>query len=222
MDREHIERMIENKYSLLLFFLISLMVVSILSVSNFTVYSLTVSFLSLAVYAIMLSILKAHRFLFIAYIAFAFMALLFHYLAVFVLNSMPLGIAAMIVYIVMIGLIIIFMIRRIFSEKLVTGDTVKGGISVYILMASWWQLIYYLFWVLDPNAFRFSSGVGQKTDFLYYSIITMTTLGFGDIVPRSYPARVFTMLQAMVGQLYLAVFVARLVGLHIASRVHHK
>jgi hypothetical protein len=169
----------------------------------------------------MLSILKAHRFLFIAYIAFAFLAILFHYLAVFVLKSLPLGLAAMIVYIIMIGVIIIFMVRRIFSEKLVTGDTVKGGISVYILMATWWQLIYYFFWVMDPNAFAFSTGVGHHEDFLYYSITTMTSVGFGDILPRSYPARVFSMLQAIAGQLYVAVFVARLVGLHIASRVHH-
>lgn len=222
MDRERIERIVENKYSLLLFFLVSLMIVSIVSVRNFMVYSLVVSFLSLAVYAIMLSILKAHRFLFTAYIACASMALLFHYLAVFVLNSMPLGITAMIVYIVMIGIIIIFMIRRIFSEKLVTGDTIKGGISMYILIANWWQLVYYFVWVLDPGAFSFTTGGAHQADFLYYSITTMTSVGFGDILPRSYPARVFSMLQAVVGQLYPAVFVARLVGLHIAGRVHHK
>jgi hypothetical protein len=222
LDRKRIERIIENKYSLLLFFLTSLIVVSIVSVHNFMVYSAIVSFLSLVVYLIMLRILKAHRYVLIAYMVFAFTALLCHYLAAFVVNSTALGVTAMIVYIVMIGLIIIFMIRRIFSEKLITGDTIKGGISVYILMATWWQLVYYFLWLMNPNAFVFTIGTGHQGDFLYYSITTMTSLGFGDILPRSHPARVFSMLQAIVGQLYIAVFVARLVGLHIAGRVHHK
>lgn len=198
------------------------MITSIISVYNFLAYSIIISFLSLIVYGIMLRILKAHRFLFVAYITLAFMALLFHFLAVFVLDSLVLGIVAMIVYIAMIGILIIFMIRRIFSERLITGDTIKGGISVYILMATWWQLIYYFLFVLDPHSFAFAGGTGHQADFLYYSITTMTSVGFGDILPRSYPARVFSMLQALFGQLYIAIFVARLVGLHVAGHSHHK
>ncbi len=49
----------------------------------------------------------------------------------------------------------------------------------------------------------------------YYSFVTMTTLGYGDIVPASPVARMCAVLQAVLGQLYLAVLVARLVGLHI-------
>ncbi len=222
MDRERVERIIENKYSLLLFFLVSLLLLSIVSIQNFMIYSISASFVSLVVYLIMLRILNAPRYLLIAYMAGAFLALLCHYLALFELNSRLLGIVAMTVYLLMIGVIVIFMIRRIFSERTVTGDTIKGGISVYILMANWWQLVYYFFWVMDPHSFVFTTGEGHQADFLYYSIVTMTTVGFGDILPRSYPVRVFSMLQALVGQLYMAIFVARLVGLHIANRQHHK
>ena len=49
---------------------------------------------------------------------------------------------------------------------------------------------------------------------LYFSVVTITTLGYGDIVPQSIAARMFASGEAMVGQLYLAVFVARLVGLY--------
>lgn len=223
MDRERIERIIENKYSLLLFFLVSLMFVSIVSIHNFVVYSITASTLSLIVYMIMLRILKAHRFFFVAYTTLAFSALLLHFLSVFVLDSLPLGIIALTVYIIMIGFIIMFMTRRIFSEKLVTGDTIKGGISVYLLMTSWWQLVYYLIFILDPDAFKFFGGGEQhQVEFLYYSVTTMTSVGFGDILPRSYPARVFSMLQAIVGQLYIGIFVARLIGLHVAGHAHRK
>ncbi len=51
---------------------------------------------------------------------------------------------------------------------------------------------------------------------IYYSFVTMTTLGYGDIVPVNPAARMLSVLQALTGQLYLVVLVARLVGLHIA------
>jgi len=217
-----IERIIENKYSLLLFFLVSLTVVSIVTVHNHVVHFAVDSVLSMVVFTIMLKILKAHRLLFIFFITLAFLALLFHFLAVFVLQSRSVGLVAMVVYILMIGILIVFMIRRIFSERLVTGDTIKGGISVYIMMGTWWQLIYYLLWVLNPNAFMFGNGRGEQSDFLYFSIVTMTTLGYGDILPTTYPAKVFSMLQALAVQLYIAIFVARLVGLHIAGHSSKK
>jgi len=217
MQREHIERMIENKYSLLLFVLVSLIVVSIVDFRNYAVHNGVAAFLTMTVFCIMLRILKAHRVLFILYLVLASLALFFHYLALWVVDSKSLGIAAMLVYIPMIAILIIFMIKRIFSETLVTADTIKGGISVYLLMATWWQLIYYFLWLMNPQSFIFTTGPGHQTDFLYFSITTMTSVGFGDILPRSYPARVFSMLQAMAGQLYIGIFVARLVGLHIVG-----
>lgn len=216
MRAADLERIIENKYSLLLFFLISLALISIISTSNALVHFIIDGVFSMVVFVIMLKILKAHRFLFGLYVTLGFLALLFHFLSVFVFHSKPIGIVAMLVYIFIIGLLIAFMIRRIFSERLVTGDTIKGGISVYILMGTWWQLIYYLLWLLNPQSFIFTSDGFRQTDFLYYSMTTMTSLGLGDILPRSYPAKVFSMFQAVVGQLYVAVFVARLIGLHVA------
>lgn len=217
MDRAYVERIIDSKYSLLLFFLTSLIVVSIVDFRNYALHNGVAAFLMLVVFCIMLRILNAHRALFILYLILASSALLLHYLALRVVENKTLGTAAMIVYITMIGILILFMIKRIFSETLVTGDTIKGGISVYLLMATWWQLIYYFLWLLDPKAFIFTTGPGHQTDFLYFSITTMTSVGFGDILPKSYPARVFSMLQAMAGQLYVGIFVARLVGLHIAG-----
>jgi voltage-gated potassium channel Kch len=49
----------------------------------------------------------------------------------------------------------------------------------------------------------------------YFSFVTLTTIGYGDIVPRSAAGRIFASLEAVMGQIYLAVLVARLVGLHI-------
>lgn len=211
-----IERIVENKYSLLLFFLVALNATSIFTIGHIVLNFCLESVLAMVVFIIMLRILKAPRRLFHFFVVLAFTALLFHYLFIFLLHSRSVGIAAMLVYILMIGAIIMFMIRRIFSERLVTGDTIKGGISVYILLGVWWQLIYILIWTLDPEAFKSAAGVIGRADFSYYSITTMTTLGYGDIVPITRSAKMFSSAQALVGQLYVAVFVARLVGLHVA------
>ena len=60
-------------------------------------------------------------------------------------------------------------------------------------------------------------GGGQSIFPIYYSFVTLTTLGYGDIVPTSAIARMFSAIEAVTGQLYLAVLVAQLVGLHISQ-----
>ena len=66
------------------------------------------------------------------------------------------------------------------------------------------------------------AGVHFDSSLVFFSFVTMTTLGYGDIVPASPAARSLATLQAVVGQLYLAVLVARLVGLHVAESVRRK
>jgi hypothetical protein len=60
-------------------------------------------------------------------------------------------------------------------------------------------------------------GTGQPVGVLYFSFVTLTTLGYGDVVPTSPVTRTLASLEAITGQLYLTVLVARLVGLHIAE-----
>jgi voltage-gated potassium channel len=81
-----------------------------------------------------------------------------------------------------------------------------------------WNSVYLLLIALDPESFHFSRALdaGGK-DFTYYSFVTLTTLGYGDITPVTDPARSLSLLEAVMGQLYLAVLVARLVGIHIAQ-----
>ena len=57
----------------------------------------------------------------------------------------------------------------------------------------------------------------DSSGFMYYSFITLTTVGYGDITPVTGVARSFSLLEGIVGQTYMAVLVARLVGLHVAS-----
>ena len=73
------------------------------------------------------------------------------------------------------------------------------------------------------NRADYISHYGLLNDNLsYFSFVTLTTLGYGDIVPVSGPAKTFSTLEAIVGQLYIALLVARLVGLHTAQSIANK
>jgi hypothetical protein len=112
---------------------------------------------------------------------------------------------------------IILMIQKMFSTTKVTGDVIRGGISVYFLLGFLWTLFYVIIYHFDPNAF-FISHPWHDSFLFYFSFSTLTTLGYGDISPANKAAMVLANLEAIVGQLYLAIFVARLVGLHV---MHH-
>jgi hypothetical protein len=79
-----------------------------------------------------------------------------------------------------------------------------------------------------PNSFALPSGapasgvgldlVSIQADLMYFSLITMTTIGYGDITPISPPARILSALQGVVAQLYVAIIIARMVGMELANR----
>ena len=102
----------------------------------------------------------------------------------------------------------------------VTRDKIAGAISVYLLLGMVWALLYIVLASAHPGTFDLPAGAegqGEATEytFFYFSFVTLTTLGYGDITPVSPVSQTLAWLQAVVGQLYLAILVARLVGLHI-------
>ena len=114
------------------------------------------------------------------------------------------------------SIIIILLLRNISLRQTITADIVKGGISVYFLMAVLWAVIYQLLLIFSPNAFvNMNNGI---TDCLYYSFATLTTLGPGDITPVSTWAKFLAVLETFLGQVYLATFIARLVALSIMRK----
>jgi len=101
----------------------------------------------------------------------------------------------------------------------VSFDTISGGLAVYLLLGLIFTEVYALILVTNPTAIHFSTigDGGDIASIAYYSFITLTTLGYGDILPVSKSARAMASLEAVVGQVYLAVLVARLVGLHTSQ-----
>ncbi len=124
-------------------------------------------------------------------------------------------------YSIFFSLAIIILIKKISTRTIVTSDTIKGGISVYFLIGLLWSFFYMVLGIYDSSAYSglsFSvNNSSELLDCIYYSFTSLTTLGFGDITPVTSLARVLTTLEAVVGQLYLAIFVAQLIGLKVAS-----
>ncbi len=122
------------------------------------------------------------------------------------------------VYKLFYGICLLVFLHRIFSETTVTADTIQGGIAVYFLSGLLWAFFYETLLLFNPDAILFSDHVlGKFSDLIYFSFVTITTLGYGDITPVSRMAKNLAVLEAVWGQTYLAVLVARLVGLHLSS-----
>jgi len=109
-------------------------------------------------------------------------------------------------------------LASIFKEKEVTADLIIGAICAYFLVGLFWSSIYTIMEMVQPGSFLIPEGVGNIGSlFNYYSFVTLTTLGYGDVTPLSEAARSLSVLEAAMGQLYIAVLIARLVGIHIAQ-----
>ena len=121
-------------------------------------------------------------------------------------------------YAVFFAYLLIIILSHIFRQEEVTEDLITGAVCAYLLIGLVWTFIFYFLeqarqgsFSLVPNSPR---DIGS---FFYYSFATLSTVGYGDIVPLTSPARSLSVLEALTGQLYLAITIARLVTVH-ASR----
>ncbi|MGE5415128.1 MAG: potassium channel family protein [Syntrophomonadaceae bacterium] len=135
---------------------------------------------------------------------------------VLIVWDMALGILAL-------ALLTAFILRQVFRAGPITGDRIRGAILVYLLIALVWCVAYQLVDFLSPGAFRFPDqrlpAPGRLSQELaYYSFITLTTVGYGDITPVSPVARTLSVVEALIGQLYPAILIGRLISLQISSR----
>jgi hypothetical protein len=130
--------------------------------------------------------------------------------------------------VVFLSFVIAVLLSRILRQQDVTADTIYGGICVYLLAGIAWAYGYDLIETVVPGSFAFGEGAlpddfspatqtEQSRRFFFFSFVTLTTLGYGDITPVTQQARAIAILEAVVGPLFLAIFIARLVGLHMVQ-----
>jgi len=119
---------------------------------------------------------------------------------------------------------IVQMLIFIYNQKEVSRDLIVGAAVVYLLMAIMWMFIFIAVETLHPGSFSIPDieGISTSRVFLYYSFVTITTLGYGDITPVTSLARSLCILEAVIGQLYLVVQVAWLVGVHVSQSMLKK
>ena len=122
--------------------------------------------------------------------------------------------------ILFIGYTATVILSYLFTEDEITSDVIMGAICVYFLIGLAWAFIFFTLELFQPGSFQMPQGQGiDLSHFSYYSYVTLTTLGYGDITPISNQARSLALLEAIMGQLYIAILVAKLVGTHIAQGV---
>lgn len=113
-------------------------------------------------------------------------------------------------------------VTHLFRQRDVTVDTILGAIVAYLLAAVAFAMLFQILEIQRPGSFSgipdemASDRQGLGDVMLYFSMVCITTMGYGDIVPVSEVARPLSVVEGMFGQFYLAVMIARLVGLQLA------
>jgi len=129
----------------------------------------------------------------------------------------------MVFYVFIAALILVHVARA----REVTANTIYAALCVYMLLALGWAFAFSLLELFLPGSFNFPDTPAEGHHFIlarliYYSYVTITTVGYGDITPASYPARSLSNVEAIMGQIYMTVLVARLVSLQITQSTSDK
>jgi Ion channel len=124
-----------------------------------------------------------------------------------------LELSSKLIFLAFICLSVYSILRELIPAERVTSDIIKGGICVYFLFGFSWAVLYDIVHLFNVNSFNPVSADTTRADLLHFSFSTLTTVGYGDISPASEMARVLANLEGIVGVMYPAVFIARLVGL---------
>ena len=121
-------------------------------------------------------------------------------------------------------LLTLLILGQAFREGPTTSHRITGAVAVYLLLGLIWSLAYHLVALAIPGAFSLQDpfALGDKetlhSHFFYFSFVTLTTLGYGDIVAVHPVARMLVILEGVTGQLFPVILISRLVSLHVQSK----
>jgi hypothetical protein len=153
----------------------------------------------------------------------AFLSFILFWLKLFFTSEMILRVD--IILKILFYICMIFIITRDFYKSdSVSRDTISAALIGYLLLILFWANLYFFLELLYPNSFTVTHEaiLSDPSILRYFSFVTITTLGYGDIAPITSQARSLAVSEAFIGQMYVAVLIARLVGIHTAQALEKK
>ena len=117
--------------------------------------------------------------------------------------------------ILIVSITIVELFREILKTKIIDSHIISSAISIYVLVGIFWYLLFMFLLMIDPDSFDIRNFNPEMVsiDMIYFSFTTLTTLGYGDITPVSYTAKMWSITEAMMGVMFLAVMISRVVSL---------
>jgi len=109
--------------------------------------------------------------------------------------------------------IVVLLVKKLLSYRVITAELIYCAISTYFLIGVMWSGIYIVLEGIYPGSF---SGISEAGDLLYFSFVTLTTVGFGEITPQSIISKRLAIFEAATGCIYLAVIIAMIVGRYMS------
>ncbi len=143
-------------------------------------------------------------------------------------HSPMINLAGSICWLLFVVFVTVSELRSVLKQREVTGETICMAISVYLLLGFCWAFLYAIIFLRHPESFAgvVTATTGQPTWFQhffpilgYFSLTTLSTIGFGDITPLTLQARYAAVAEGITGQFYMAILVARLVGMQMSRSV---
>lgn len=141
----------------------------------------------------------------------------------FYFNSLNLMLTAYLMFDLYLLIAIIFLLKDVIEAPYIDNNLIFGALTAYILIGVLWGKLYFLNALMSNGSFHglsqkveevrnFGANFGVQFDLLYYSFTTLATLGLGDITPTHHFSKTLTVLEAMFGQLFVSIIIAKLVS----------
>jgi len=145
--------------------------------------------------------------------------LIFSFLEYFIHDNLVISRIDRVLLLIYFLIITIHLLKKIFKHKEVDDEMIYISIAAYIMIGLMSSILCWFVYNTYPNSYNIAVNPdGPLFDFIYYSIVTMTTLGYGDILPTSPQSKSLAIVITLVGQFYMAILVAFLIGKFLNQR----
>jgi hypothetical protein len=137
-----------------------------------------------------------------------------------IVSSKPVLVISSVLAVVFLAMMAAVVLTQVFRKGPITVHRIVGAVAAYILLGILWAAGYQLVALLTPGAFVASAGTPvNQADLTYFSFVTLTTVGYGDITAVNSLARSMALLEALTGQLFPAILIARLVSMEVTRKL---